>query len=206
MDPSSDLNSPASELFVDLNCPFCFCQVERLVRHDLTSMVTWKGIEHEPELPLIARQAHPLSQTIPEELATLKEREPSLVIANPGVRPNVRRALDFLVAVQTEKPDAFWPTLLMFYRALWQDGSDISKKRVVVQLAERAKVADVEVTSAHQERRRTYTREWLAGPFEERLPVARSKHGPVLLGLNDEQRFVLFLKSGLISVRGGLSC
>ena len=193
------------ELFVDLNCPFCFCQVERVMRLRLFGRVLWKGIEHEPSLPLIAELDHPLAKSIREELRLLQEREPDFAVIDPGVRPNVRLALDALTFIQEVEPTLFWPMLQKFYRALWRDGLDISRADVVFALAERNGLK-LSVTEEQMKRRSSYTEAWLKGPFEERLPAARSHHGAVLLGLNEEKRFELFLNSGLFSKRDGRSC
>jgi len=198
--------STTVELFVDLNCPFCFCQVERVMRHDLVDAVVWKGIEHEPDLPVVVDRHHPLAASIQEELQSLREREPDFVVNDPGFRPNVRVALDALTAVQQTRPALLWPTLQTFFRALWREGRDISDRDVVDALLHECNVGDVVVTDVHRRVRQGYTEQWRTGPFEERLPSARSAHGALLLGLNDEERFVLFAKSGLFTVRGGQSC
>ena len=115
-----------TELFVDLNCPFCFCQIERVVSLDLCEKIWWKGIEHEPELPVPSKRDHGSESDIASEIFKLSQRESEFKILDPGFRPNSRLANQWLCAVTRICPTRLWETVHAVAVALWREGKDIS--------------------------------------------------------------------------------
>ena len=200
---SSQDEATKTELFVDVNCPFCFCQLERIERLALWGKVRWRGINHAPALPIPPAQG---DHEVTAELAQLRAREPDFDVRDPGFRPNSRPATHFLAAVRRERPDRFPQALLAVARSLWREGRDISSASVLLAIAQELGLAGVQVTAEAVMEEEESTRTWSEGPFDRRLPAARSPHGAVLLGLGDERRLQLFVSSGLFSQRGGDSC
>lgn len=194
------------ELFVDINCPFCFCQTDRVVRLEVEASVVWRGIEHAPELPVPATRDHPLVDDIDDELRKLAAREENFAIRDPRIRPNTRSANAWLVAMGRSYPQKQWAAVHALGVALWREGLDVSRADVRRGVAEKLGLDDVEPTEEDVATAARHTATWTEGPFERRLPSARSPHGAVLLGLNNEERFRLFVQSGLFSGRRGESC
>ena len=90
--------------------------------------------------------------------------------------------------------------------ALWREGQDVSCPNTLTTIQSKLGLPPASITAADEDFVQQSTEAWMQGPFERRLPAARSRHGAVLLGLNDERRFRLFLESGLLAARHGESC
>src|SRR4051812_17873482 len=73
----------------DLNCPFCYAQNERLLDLGAYPGVEWRGIRHDPKLPIpSSRLSQPQQDELAREVGQVREREPSLRIIIPTARPN----------------------------------------------------------------------------------------------------------------------
>jgi predicted DsbA family dithiol-disulfide isomerase len=75
-------------LFTDLNCPFCYATETRLARLGLGDRITWRGVEHEPELPVpMERDDAEIAAELATEVESVKSRAPDVVSrSRPGRR------------------------------------------------------------------------------------------------------------------------
>jgi predicted DsbA family dithiol-disulfide isomerase len=194
------------ELFVDLNCPFCFCQIDRVLKLGVGEIVTWRGVEHAPDLPAPPDRRHPFANRLRSELKRLKEREPDFVISDPGFVVSTNLVNQWLQAIARIAPSRLWEAVHAVGAALWRQQVDVSSRAELARIGNQLGLTAIAIEEQDIELVRKNSAQWRAGPFEGQLPAARSTHGATLLGLNEEERFSLFVRSGKFSVRNGDSC
>ena len=124
-------------LFTDLNCPFCYSTEQRLERLGVSDQVVWRGVEHEPELPV------PMARGDSEDRRRGGRGGRVRAVAGPRRRhrgaaregEHLRRAArdGRRAAHRREKGAAFRQAV---YRAFWRDGRDISEPAVLDELAD----------------------------------------------------------------------
>lgn len=176
----------------DLNCPFCFAQNERLVKLGLQHLVTFRGTEHLPELPADTADDVAEELLLREELTRLREKAPELVVRDPAFRPNTRLAMSAIAAATDVHPEAAPLLRTSLYRALWQEGRDISTEEVVMPLIREAGLTGLDL-AAGAKTLSEWTRQWDEGAFDRRLPAMVARDGAVLLGLADEDTLRQFV-------------
>ncbi|MEQ8460799.1 MAG: DsbA family protein [Sandaracinaceae bacterium] len=176
----------------DLNCPFCFAQNERLERLGAHHLVEWRGIEHLPRQPVPPVDDPAERRSIAGELTRLRLKAPDVEVRDPRIRPNTHLATA-AVAVAAERDGLAAARLRTeLYRALWQEGQDISSRAVVLQRIRAAGLGALDLDAGSAAVRRC-TEEWERGAFERRLPAIVSRSGDVLLGLATEDSLRSFI-------------
>jgi predicted DsbA family dithiol-disulfide isomerase len=193
--------------YADLNCPFCYAQNERLHELGAQAMVQWRGVRHAPAIPVPpATPSRAEREELEQEVARVREREPSLSIVLPVVRPNSERATCLIAAAMRVDPDRALALRTLIYRALWLRSQDISNARVLASLQEAAGLTHLVVTPRDRDLADAWQSEWEGGPFDRRIPSLLAPTGAVLLGLSERRRVQVFLKSGMLSSQGDDSC
>lgn len=180
--------------FGDLNCPFCYAQNERLLALGRAAEVEWRGLQHMPDLPVPRAPATGrFREQLQTELARLRERAPEVTLIEPAGLPNSGPATQ-AVAEAVELDRAAAGALKdALYRALWQDGRDISDREVIAELATALGLPAPTYPRAARFACKRWQLEWEQGRFERRIPSLLSTHGSRVLGLQTPQTLASFL-------------
>ena len=126
----------AVTLFTDLNCPFCYATEQRLEQLGLNERIAWRGVEHEPELPVpMALDDAEIAAELAEEVRSVRERAPEVAIVIPPGKANTAPGL--LATAAALRIDAVRGADFRqaVYRAFWRDGRDVSDPAVLEALA-----------------------------------------------------------------------
>ena len=117
-------------VYGDLNCPFCFALHERISAWNLLSRVEWRLIIHAPELSEAAFSLEDESM-LANEVFAIHHRAPDVSVSLPKRRPGSSLATRLVMAVSQYASDKAPEFRLALYRALWQDGLDLSQPGVL---------------------------------------------------------------------------
>ena len=109
--------------------------------------------------------------------------------------PNSRLAIATLAAIDPGDAAASLTARVGFYRALWQEGRDISKHEVIRDLCDSLGLPKVDGILEGRRRAKVWTVEWTHGPFDRRIPVLTSKADERLLGLAAPEELSRFLET-----------
>ncbi|MEM9072842.1 MAG: DsbA family protein [Myxococcota bacterium] len=186
------INDRRHVFYGDLNCPFCFAQNERLTRLGLQHLISWRGIEHLPKLPIPKGDDVSEREVLREEIARLRTRAPDVEIHDPGFRPNTHAATAAIAAASKKDEDLAARLRTLLYRALWQEGEDISDPGILESILTRAGADDLNL-NAEKGTVERWTQEWREGKFDRRIPSMLSRDGETLLGLADEEALRSFV-------------
>ena len=122
----------AVTLFTDLNCPFCYATEQRLEHLGVSDRISWRGVEHEPELPVpMALDDVEIAAELAEEVQSVRARAPEVAIAVPPGKANTAAGL--LATAAALRVDAVRGADFRraVYRAFWRDGRDVSDPAVL---------------------------------------------------------------------------
>jgi predicted DsbA family dithiol-disulfide isomerase len=123
-------------LFTDLNCPFCYATEFRIEELGLSDRVEWRGVEHEPDLPVpIDVEDEAIRQELADEVASVTSRAPEVPIALPPGKANTGPGLLATAAALRMDPDGAAALRRAVYQAFWVDGRDISSSEVLDEIA-----------------------------------------------------------------------
>ena len=117
-------------VYGDLNCPFCFALHERFNSWDLLSRVEWRLIVHAPELSEAAFSLEDES-LLANEVFAIHHRAPDVEVSLPKRRPGSSLATRLVMAISQYASDKAPELRLALYRALWQNGLDLSQPNVL---------------------------------------------------------------------------
>ncbi|MDG2303746.1 MAG: DsbA family protein [Candidatus Binatia bacterium] len=190
--------SPSQNIvfYGDLNCPFCFAEYERLVRLGHAETVEWRGVEHAPRLPLSWEESTDADLAeLDEEVRRVQVSAPEILIRNPRGRPNSRLAIATLAAIERVNSTAALAARVGLYRALWQEGRDISRPEVIREICEAVGLPGVDAAGEGRRRAKVWTIEWTHGPFDRRIPVLTGETQERLLGLAGPEQLARFLET-----------
>jgi predicted DsbA family dithiol-disulfide isomerase len=124
-------------VYGDFNCPYSFAVNERL--EALGASIEWRGHEHAPALPRpAARPSRAVAEQVSREVGEVREAAPEVRVEVPERLPSSNLALAAYAAAVHADPRAAARFRLLAFRALWQDGRDISRPEVVGALLEEA--------------------------------------------------------------------
>lgn len=119
-------------LFADLNCPFSFALTERLFALGLDERVEWRGVQHDPSLPVPARLGdRRVLRALEDDVDAVRAQSPELALIVPPVKPNSRRAIAAVAAVHRQHAERARRFRRGLGAALWQRGEDISDGAVI---------------------------------------------------------------------------
>jgi hypothetical protein len=128
-------------LFADLNCPFSYALTMRILALGLEPRVEWRGVQHDPSLPVPARLGdRRVMRALEDDVDTVRLQAPEVEIAAPPMKPNSRRAIAAVAAVHRQhalRATEFRRALTV---ALWVRGEDISNGAVINAVAEQVQV------------------------------------------------------------------
>jgi predicted DsbA family dithiol-disulfide isomerase len=183
-------------LFTDLNCPFCYATEQRLERLGVSGQIAWRGVEHEPELPVpMALDDLEIDAELAEEVQSVRSRAPEVAIAVPPGKANTAAGLlDAAAALRVDagRGAAFRQAV---YCAFWRDGRDISDPAVLDELAEdlglppRQKRPEDALTVA------SWRLEWERSPLRG-VPLLVRDDGETVYGLKDIETLERFVRAG----------
>jgi len=119
-------------LFADLNCPYSYALTARLLALGLMDRCDWRGVQHDPSLPVPARMGdRRVARALEDDVDEVMLHAPDVEIAPPPFKPNTRRAIAAVAAVHRQHA----PRASEFQRALgvalWVRGEDISDGAVI---------------------------------------------------------------------------
>jgi len=187
--------------YADLNCPYSYALSGRLDALGLTERCEWRGVQHDPSLPIPARRGdRRVLRALEDDVDAVQLAAPELEIATPPVKPNTRRAIAAIAAVHRQHP----PRALEFRRALgaalWVRGEDISDPAVIHSVAAWASVpgwVDLDGPPGHR-----MADEWDMDWVTHRLggvPRLVRPDGRVLWGLSSNAEIAEFFSEPLRS-------
>ena len=204
-------------VYGDLNCPFCFALHERFNSWDLLSRVEWRLIVHAPELSEAAFSLEDES-LLANEVFAIHHRAPDVEVSLPKRRPGSSLATRLVMAISQYASDKAPELRLALYRALWQNGLDLSQPNVLeTSLREAGLGKFLDLDSKAETSNGNPMERWefwkLLGPepkelilwqnrwetdesFDRRIPlIENTQTNALLLGLPSEEALYQFLLS-----------
>ena len=119
-------------LYADLNCPFSYALTMRLLGLGLEARVDWRGVQHDPSLPVPPRLGdRRVMRTLEDDVDTVRLQAPDVEIVPPPMKPNSRRAIAAVAAVHRQHALRASEFRRALYAALWVRGEDISSGAVI---------------------------------------------------------------------------
>ncbi len=123
-------------LYADLNCPYSFALTARLEVLGLMHRCDWRGVQHDPALPVPPRLGdRRVMRALEDDVDAVRRMAPDVALTPPPVKPNTRRAIAAVAAVHRQHA----PRASAFRRALgaalWVRGDDISDGTVINSVA-----------------------------------------------------------------------
>ena len=183
-------------LFTDLNCPFCYATEQRLERLGVSDKVTWRGVEHEPDLPVpMARDDLEIAAELAEEVRSVQSRAPEVAIALPPGKANTAAGLLAAAAAlraDESKGAAFRHAV---YRAFWRDGRDVSDPAVLGELAEAVGLSTARTRPEDALTVASWRLEWERSPLRG-VPLLVRDDGETVYGLKDVETLERFVIHG----------
>jgi predicted DsbA family dithiol-disulfide isomerase len=180
-------------LYTDLNCPFCYATEQRLGALGAHDRVEWRGVEHEPDLPVpMLTDDEELSEELADEVAQVRSRAPEVEIAQPAGKSNTAHALEFAAAAERLDPVRGREVRHAIYRSFWAEGRDISRPEVLVEIGREHGLPDVEVRPEDKMRVTSWRLDWERSPLRG-VPLLVRSDGEVLYGLKDVETLASFV-------------
>lgn len=128
-------------LYADLSCAYSYALTVRLAALNLTERCEWRGVQHDPSLPVPSRLGdRRVLRALEDDVDVVRQQAPEVEIVVPPVKPNTTRAIAAVAAVHRQHPlraSAFRHALAV---ALWVRGEDIADGAVINATAESAGV------------------------------------------------------------------
>jgi len=180
-------------LFTDLNCPFCYATEQRLERLGVGELIAWRGVEHEPELPVpMARDDAAIAAELAEEVRSVRSRAPEVAIAVPPGKANTAAGL--LAAAAALRADAAQGAAFRqaVYRAFWRDGLDVSDPAVLAGLAEDVGLQAPGTRPEDALTVASWRLEWERSPLRG-VPLLVRDDGETVYGLKDVETLERFI-------------
>jgi predicted DsbA family dithiol-disulfide isomerase len=182
-------------LYTDLNCPFCYATERRLEALGAHDRIEWRGIEHEPDLPVpMLTEDEELTAELTDEVDSVQSRAPEVDIALPPGKPNTALAVRAAAAAERIDPVRARSFRHSIYRAFWVDGTDISQRAVLDALAADAGLA-LELRPEDDVRVTSWRLDWERSPLRG-VPLLVRSDGEVLYGLKDVETLERFVAHG----------
>ena len=179
-------------LYTDLNCPFCYATEERLEALGLEGEIEWRGVEHEPDLPVPMDTLDvAIAEQIEEEVASVASRAAEVEIARPPGLANTARALAAAAAGMRTDPERGRAFRRAVYGALWREGRDISDTSVLRELAEEHGLRGLEVSPEDELQVTRWRLAWERSPLRG-IPLLIRHDGETLYGLKDSAELERF--------------
>jgi predicted DsbA family dithiol-disulfide isomerase len=183
-------------LFTDLNCPFCYATEQRLERLGVSDQITWRGVEHEPELPVpMARDDIEIAAELATEVESVQSRAPEVTIALPPGKANTSNGLLATAAALRADPVKGAAFRHAVYRAYWRDGKDVSDPRVLADLADGVGLPAPRTLPEDSVTVASWRLEWERSPLRG-VPLLLRDDGETVYGLKDIETLERFVSAG----------
>jgi len=186
-------------VYADLNCPYCYALNERLVAIGVAESVIWLPVEHAPDL-----YKHSFTdidkQELIHEVDDVQSKAPEVTINVPATRPNSCHSSKLLTTIMGRFPDKATEFRTAVYRALWQNGDDISDPQILSRLLLSIGLSDLEIAVDAEKQLLTWHTAWEQGQFARNIPSLESNHGFKLLGFPPFEQLEQFIKLGTAKV------
>jgi predicted DsbA family dithiol-disulfide isomerase len=182
-------------LYTDLNCPFCYATERRLDALGAHDLVEWRGIEHEPDLPVPMLTDDPdLTAELSEEVTSVQSRAPEVEIALPPGKPNTALAVRAAAAAERLDPERSRLFRQSLYESFWVGGRDISQRDLIDELASASGI-ELELRPEDDVRVTSWRLDWERSPLRG-VPLLVRDDGEVLYGLKDIETLERFVAPG----------
>lgn len=199
----ADEKSISITVYGDFNCPYCFALNERLESMGLSAAVNWLLVEHAPDL-----YKHSFSdidkQELIQEVNDVHARAPNVELNLPVTRPNSRQASLLFATVLRTYPAAAIKVRTAIYRALWQQGQDISDPEVLTPLLLSIGLPRITIDpgtqTGAQKDLQAWHSAWQQGQFARNIPSMESSRGFKLLGFPNSEQLTQFIEQGRTKV------
>lgn len=181
-------------LYSDFNCPFCYALGERIHAAGLTDRIEWRGVQHAPHLaiPMAAADAR-LRAELQAEVRAIQRLAPEIALAVPVGKPNTAAAIVAVASALGRDALRAHHFKDALYRAFWQQGADLSDRKVLSKLAQESGLSDAGSAAAVAHTVSRWQGEWMNG-FRG-VPAILREDGQRLEGLVPEHVLRDFLKS-----------
>ena len=179
-------------VYADLNCPFCYALHENLSALNYLDRVSWKCIEHVPQISFEQHDIDAIAE-IKTEVTKVKNLASGVTINIPQGRPNTHIANEILSQIQRLDPRQANTLRGQLYRALWIEGKDIGNTAIIEQILEKCGIAYPEVTQEVRDELQQWQQEWEQGEFSRNIPALVTAEGNKLLGFPSPQLLTLFI-------------
>jgi predicted DsbA family dithiol-disulfide isomerase len=186
----------AVTLFTDLNCPFCYATEQRLEQLGVAGTIAWRGVEHEPELPVpMALDNLEIAAELDEEVQSVRARAPEVAIAVPPGKANTAAGLLATAAALRIDPARGASFRQAVYRAFWRDGRDVSDPAVLEALARDHGLPALQTRPEDAVTVASWRIEWERSPLRG-VPLLIRDDGETVYGLKDIETLARFVRSG----------
>jgi len=185
----------AVTLFTDLNCPFCYATEQRLEQLGLGEKIAWRGVEHEPDLPVpMALDDPEIAAELVEEVDSVRGRAPEVAIAVPPGKANTAAGL--LATAAALRIDAVRGAHFRqaVYRAFWRDGRDVSDPAVLEALARDHGLPALRTRPEDAVTVASWRLEWERSPLRG-VPLLVRDDGETVYGLKDAETLERFVRN-----------
>jgi predicted DsbA family dithiol-disulfide isomerase len=183
----------AVTLFTDLNCPFCYATEQRLERLGVNERIAWRGVEHEPELPVpMALDDPEIAAELAEEVRSVRARAPEVAIAVPPGKANTAAGLLATAAALRLDAARGADFRQAVYRAFWRDGRDVSDPTVLEALAHGQRLPALRAGPEDALTVASWRLEWERSPLRG-VPLLIRDDGETVYGLKDVETLARFL-------------
>jgi predicted DsbA family dithiol-disulfide isomerase len=180
-------------LFTDLNCPFCYATEQRLEHLGVSGQIAWRGVEHEPELPVpMARDDAEIAAELAAEVESVRSRAPEVAIALPPGKANTAAGLLAAAAALRADPARGAAFRHVVYRAFWRDGRDVSDPAVLAGLAEDVGLDAPRTRPEDALTVASWRLEWERSPLRG-VPLLVRDDGETVYGLKDVETLERFV-------------
>lgn len=169
-------------VYADVNCPFCFALHERLLALGRIEQVDWRIVEHAPTAKFDKNDLHTFAE-LTSEIKQLNLIAPELSIQIPPSRPNSHNAIKSICDAQTTDRKRAIHFRTIVYRALWQDGVDISNMATLNRLRAAAELPPYVSSNQPRDDMTQWQREWEQGEFARITPSLVTANNNKILGL-----------------------
>ena len=184
----------AVRLFTDLNCPFCYATEVRLEALGLGDRVEWRGVEHEPDLPVpMDVEDEDITRDLDDEVTSVSSRAPEVPITLPPGKANTAPGLLATAAALRIDPARGAAFRRAVYRAFWVDGRDISSAEVLDEIARDHGLPRLDTRREDDVTVASWRLEWERSPLRG-VPLLARDDGELLYGLKDSQTLAEFVK------------
>jgi 2-hydroxychromene-2-carboxylate isomerase len=128
-------------LYSDFTHPECYGLNEQLIALGASSVVNWRGVEHEPGLPVPMKllERRMVSQ-LEDAIEEIRRRVPGIEIERPPGKPNTARAIVAVASVVRAHPSKAAEYRDRLFRAYWRKSLDLSEPAELQRVADDAGV------------------------------------------------------------------